>query len=297
MPYIAQYLHASYEVENISTASGVPGMDQAAAATPTGLTAGLFQQFTSISHLVAGVQGLTFNVERLAWVAGDGLSTQVLVASTSSGITSMAQLMTQNKTAAASGSPLKMILGANGALDSAIPQTVLGVLGVHVDYLVGYPSVSEEATGLERGDAPLTFLPSSTVGPLIAGGQAKALAITGKIPAGTLYRSVESSAPTFAQLFKQYPPTTKAAKALATAVDDITNLPSGLLALQTGVAGYKVDAMRAAAAWAEKQPDFRSQMLADSLNPTVYNPVAAKTNFINSLKKEAGLGCYLSGTC
>ncbi|HUY07050.1 MAG TPA: hypothetical protein VMU99_07320 [Acidimicrobiales bacterium] len=297
MPYIAEYLHASFKVEDISIANGVPGMNQAAAASPTGLTAGVFQQFTSISHLVAGVQGLNFNVERLAWIAGDGLSTQVLVASASSGITSVAELMSASKTAANSGTPISMILGANGSLVSAVPQAVLGVLGIHLHFIPGYPSVSVEATGLERGDAPLTFLPSSIIGPLITGGKAKALAITGKIPLGTLYRGVESSAPTFAQLFRKYPPKTKAQKAQASSVEDITSLPSGLLALQTGVAGYKVDAMRAAAIWAEKRPGFRSQMLSYSLNPKVYNPVTAKSAFIKSIKEETSLGCFLAGTC
>lgn len=297
MPYVAKYLHASFEVENVSTAEGVPGMNQAASAPPTGLTLGVFQQFTSVSHLIAGVQGLNFNVERLAWIAGDGLSTQVLVAKTSSGITSMAQLLSEAKTAAAAGHPLSMIIGAAGSLVSAIPQAVFAELGLHVHYLSGYPGVSQEASGIERGDGELTFLPSSIVGPLITGGQVKPLAITGPIPPGTEYRSVEVVAPTFAQLFKRYPPKTKAEKSIASAVDSLTSLPSGLLGTQTGVPAYKVAALRAATTWAERQSSFRSQMLKYSLNPTVYNPVAAKSAFIKFTKKGQSLRCYLSASC
>lgn len=297
MPYIAQYLHASYEVEDVSEADGLPGQDQAASAPPTGLTAGVFQLFSSISKQIAGAQGLNFNVERLAWIAGDGLSTNVLAASSSSGISNISQLIADSKSGAASNKPVKMIISTTGSLASALPRALFGLLGINVEYLTGYSNVGAEASGLVRGDGQVTFIASSTLGPLIAGGQAKAIAITGKIPISTKYRSVEDVAPTFAQILKEYPPKTKANKILALALDDITSLPSGLLALQTGVAGYKIDAMRAAAAWAEKQPNFRSQMLADSLNPIVYNPVAAKSAFISSLKKEKGLGCYLAASC
>jgi tripartite-type tricarboxylate transporter receptor subunit TctC len=297
MPYVAQYLHASYEIEDVSEADGIPGQNQAASAPPTGLTLGVFQLFASISKQVAGVQGLTFNVNRLAWVAGDGVSTNVLVASASSGITNIAQLIADSKTGTADNNPVKMLTSTAGSLASTLPRALLGLLGINVEYVTGYTNVAAEATGLVRGDGQLTFIASSTLGPLIAGGQAKAIAITGKIPLGTEYRSVEDVAPTFAQIFKKYPPKTKAGRKLAAALDDITTLPSGLMALQTGVPAYKVDAMRAAAAWAEKQPDVRSEMLADSLNPKVYNPVQAKSAFISSLKKETGLACYMTATC
>jgi hypothetical protein len=292
MPYVAKYLNATYEVLDVSEADGVPGQDQAASALPTGLTLGVYQLFSSISHIVAGVQGLNFNVQRLAWISGEALSTNILAASDSSGITNIAQLIADSKT-----TPLKMIVSATGTLSSALPRAALALLGVNVQYLTGYTTSSAEATGLLRGDGQLTFSGNSTLGALIAGGQVKALAITGKIPIGTLYRSAEDSAPTFAQLFKKYPPKSRAQKKLVTALDDITSLPAGLLALQTGVPGYKVDTMRAATEWAEKQPGFTSQMVAAGSPPKVYDPVAAKTAFIAALKTETGLGCYLTATC
>lgn len=289
-PYLSSYLHASVNIENISAGGAAPGENDMASAKPDGLTAGLLQLFTPMSQILTGQQVLNFNVDRLAWIAAMGPTPQILVAAPSSPYTTLSALVH-------SPAPVRIIASINTGLDGGLERALLGLLHVNAQFLSGYSAVTQEVVGLQRGDGPVTMLPIATVGPLLAGGQAVGLINTIVPSPGASYRAQVLHIPLYPAVFKRFPPRTPAEKADVAGLEYLASSPSGLLALQSGAAGAKVAALRAAVVWAFKQPGLRAQLATDGEDTAYIDPVQAKASFAASLRNTKGLACYVEQTC
>lgn len=289
-PYISAYLHATVNVADITAGTTTSAEDIEAGAAPTGLVAGVMQLFTPIASAITNTPSVNFNIAREAWINAEPASPTLIVALSSSPYTSISAIKHATTTP-------KMLVGLPGSLASALARGLLGVVGAKVQFISGLANTAEEVLGLEQNDGQLAPLTLATAGPLLAGGLVKAVAITQIPPVETAYRQYVTSTPTFIQILKQYPPTAESVKKAAAALAFLTTSPQGLLTLPTAVAGYKVDALRAAAAWAYGQPGFKSQELTDGLSPKLINPLQAKQDYLASLKNDTALSCYILGTC
>lgn len=288
-PYLGAYLHATVNVEDITTGNTITGQDAMAAAKPDGLTIGMLNVLNDISLSVTHTAGLNFNPARLAFIAQAGQSTSVLVANPSSSFKTFSQVKS-------SGSPVS-ILTENSGTDNLILRVWMGVLGVKTNFVSGYIKLTDLVQGFLRGDAPVSLISLSNSGALIAAQKAVPLAVTVQPAPGTLYRSSLTHLPTLASLLAQYPAKSKLATSQYDAMLAMSKAGGTPLVTQTRVPNAEVVALRAAAKFTFKAGGFKAQMLKDGLNPTYNDPVTAKQAYITSLAKGSTIACFITASC
>jgi tripartite-type tricarboxylate transporter receptor subunit TctC len=289
-PELQAYLGlGTWEVTSYTTGSSIPGQDVIARSTANGLTIGFLNPLADIQDTLENVPGINFNPVRMAFIGATGISGSALVSREGSGITSFAQLVSASK---AGG--LKELYEA-GSL-GAIQQIWMGVMGISTTYVSGYAAQATVLTGLLRGDGPVAFFNNSLVCPALQGNQVTMLASLGVPPVGTECRSFYASAPTLKQLEKQFPPKTAKQKKEWTTMLDLVSLLANPIVTQTAVPAWKLATLRAAVAWSYKQAAFKTTMLNGGQNPTLLNPVQAKTSYQAGLKRGPLVICYITGS-
>lgn len=286
-PYLAEYLHATVNVTDISTGGDISGQDQTASATDTGLTIGCLTSLSDASDTAAGVPGLNFNPARVAWIAGTGPGTDVLVQRPGGPFTTFSTLK-------AASAPTRMLTVTSSGT-STIYRMFMAAFGVPSSFVTGYANVAALETGYERGDANVTMSSLTALGALVAGGQAQVLAITTVPTAGTEFRAAIDSAPTFGKLEKQFPAKTKAQRNQYEALNAALTLTGQAVFTQTRVAADKVGVLRAAAVWAFQQPGFKTAMLAAAQNPKYVNPAIAKASYTSALSLSSYMAAAING--
>ena len=272
---IGSYLHATVNVEDIVPGASIPEQDTLAASTPNGLTIGWINALSDASFVLTKTAGLNFNPAREAYLAEEDGSLDVLVAQPHT-LANFAALKS-------SSSEISTLTETSGSVNTIL-RVMLGVLGVKANYISGYSSTTAETQGFARGDGQLVMLGLSNIGPLIAGGLAVPIAVTAKPPKGLAYAKYLAGVPTLAQLLATYPAKTKALANQYTALTALQSLLGVTIATQTSVAQDKVDALRAAFAWAFKQKSVQQSLLNIGDNPNSASPTTAKQLFIQALK-------------
>ncbi|HVB04979.1 MAG TPA: hypothetical protein VNF07_01860 [Acidimicrobiales bacterium] len=288
-PYFSSYLHATVNVEDISSGATIPGQNFAEAAAPNGLTIGEINAVGDAANVLTHTLGINFNPARVAYIASYGPSPLVLLATPASGITSFAQV--KNAT-----TPYRALTQATGT-GPTITRSIMGVLHAPVNWLTGYANAGQQVAGFQRGDGQLAWVTLGVGGPLIQGGAAKVIAATSKAPKGMAYGRLIANVPTTADLLKQYPAKNRSERAAYAAVALIDQMAAVLpIFTQTGVDATRVDALRAAAKWAFQQSSLRTELLNQGQNDQYADPVAAKQVYIDTLKDGAVLVPYFSAT-
>ncbi len=290
-PYVAQYLGANVNILSITTGNSVPGQDSLAHATPDGLTYGVLNVLNDVSLVLTNTPGINFNPARLAYLAATGVASSPLLTLPTSGYHTFADLI-----AASKAGTLKVLTQTTGTANTIL-RTWFGIMGIKPQWISGYSSLSVENTGFLRNDGPIADISLSTSCGNIVANQEVPIAVNLIPPVGTNCRKFLLNVPTFKDLEKQYPPKTKKEKTLWATLFALSAASGTPFVTQTGVAGYKVDTLRAALKWTYAQPGFKSAMLAFGLNPTYTDPVVAKFNYINSIKNGASIVCYIQATC
>jgi hypothetical protein len=242
------------------------------------------------SLILTKTPGINFNPARLAYLSGSGPSPQPLVATPSSGYTNWNQVY-----AAGKAGTLKILTQTSGTVNTML-RVWMGVLGIHPQWISGYSSLNLETTGLLRGDGPMAVIGLSNSCSYLIGNQFVALAVNNVPVVGTNCRKYVTSVPTWKQMAKTYAKT-KAQKKLWNTLLDLNAATGTPTVTQTGVAGYKIAALRAALKWVYAQPSFIQTNLLDGINPTYVNPVVAKTDYLNTIKYGQPVVCYIQATC
>jgi len=287
-PYLATYLHSTVNVTDIPAGATIPGQNFTEAATPDGLTIGELNSVGDAANVLTGTPGINFNPGRVAYIASYAPTPLVLLATPASGLTSFSQL--QNAV-----TPIKGLTLTTGT-GPTISRSLMGVLHLKINWITGYQNQNAQITGLLRGDGQFAWVTLQAGGPLIQSGQVRLLAITSRAPKGMAYESLIKSAPTTAEILKQYPAKSRADKKGYAAVTLINQMASVLpIFTQTGVPAARVEALRAATKWAFKQSALQTQLLNQGINDQYRDPVAAKLLYINALKESGVLVPYILG--
>ena len=290
-PLVAAYLGATVNVPIYSIGNTIPGQDAMASSVPNGLSFGILNVLNDASLILTNTPGINFNPARLAFLSGTQVNSTPFITQPSTSFKSFADVLAANK----AGS-LKVLTETTGTINTYL-RVWFGVEGIKPQWVTGYSSLSQYTAGFVRGDGPLADISLSSSCPLLIGGQAVALATNTVPPVGTNCRKYLAAVPTLKDLYKEYPPTTKAQRNLWQILFALNNDQGYPFATQTGVPAYKVDTLRAALKWAYAQPSFRSQMLANGLNPNYVDPVIAKNNFRALISNGAKITCYIEATC
>ena len=160
-------------------------------------------------------------------------------------------------------------------------RTVNAIWNVHYKPICGYATTALVVQGFDRGDGTLMINGLSTVGPLIQGGLARPILISGKVQPGITYGSLVANTPTFTQAAKLYPPKSKADQKLLTTLLSMESVSGSLIMGPTQMPADDVLAMRAAFQAAFKQPALKTLLLSQG-NPThpVLDGPAAKQQLL-----------------
>jgi tripartite-type tricarboxylate transporter receptor subunit TctC len=282
VPDMESYLHATINVENVDTAGGIPGQDQAAAATPDGLTIGQINIQTDLGDTLRNLPGLNFNPERLAFLGGPPLPVQVWVATPS--------VFTTFREATKAAGPVKVVSGTNGVFLPVIDS----VFGMNETLLTGYTNPASQLQGLLRGDGPVSEGSMATFGTAIAAGQIKPLLVTSQQKVWpSNVSAIMKSVPSISSYEKQYPPKTAQEKKAVQTILDMAE--QALIFTAPGkTPAARVDALRAALQVALTDKSLYSQILNDELTPGFVSGPAAKADYLEAVQLSPSIVKYLN---
>lgn len=290
-PLFKQYLGVTLNITPFPTGNSIPGQNYLAHATPDGLTIGMLNPLNDIQDILTNKPGIAFNPIRMAYLVQNGPNASPIIAGVGSGYTSFSQVVRDGK-----AGTLKMLTQNTGTLNT-IQRTWMGVLGLHPQYIAGYASLASEVQGLVRGDGPMGLFDLSLACGMLQQGKAVVLATSIVPPAGTNCRKYLTNVPTLKQTQKLYPPKTKLQKTQWQTLLSLFAVTGNPTVTQTSVAGYKIQALRAAMKWAYAQQSYKTTMLNFGQNPTYHSPVQAKLAYATALKLGHSVVCYINGTC
>lgn len=285
-PFIGSYLHASVVVEDEGTANGVPGQDALVAAAPTGLVIGFVNAGSIATEALTHTPGFNFSPGRLSYIAGQTNGPQVLLASPSSPYTTFAALKSVGSA---------RVLAALPGQGTSDLQVLLGMLNLHVQWVSGYSGITQVAQGFQRGDGPLAALGWTNAESLLQAGLAKVLAMSAKVPVGTSDRQYAAGVPTYSNLLKQYLGKNPSQKQLSDekVFDEFVTIGQPIIT-QTRVAEDKVLALRAATAWAWKQPAYKAESVTTGAGGVYVDPLTAKIQYNSLIAGGTAIAPYLT---
>lgn len=283
-PAVATFLGASaVNVTNISAASGIPGMDQIARATPNGLTIGFLNAEASLSDTyLFPTPGFTFNPEHVDFLGAVPPQPTVWLrkpTSTACPYTNLQSIVTA--TQAAPGS----------ATDIDVPNSTADIwtrlanltFGIKARLITGYPTSTAGLTGFERGDGCLDNANLSTSSSLIVGGQAVPLFVWPKPLKGSSVAAALANTPTLTQELKIIKPKYEYEKQAAQAIIALNQLPNRIMFAPTKTPTDKVLALQAALKWAMAQGSVISIVSAEGSEPGFVSGTIAKADYVKAV--------------
>ncbi len=260
---LGSYLHATFNVEDISSGLSITGQDTLAHAAPDGLTVGMLETGLDINNVINRNPALNFNPARENMLGGFTNSTTVIVVSPSAPYKNFGELISLS-----ASTPPNLLLQTVSATNTTV-RLFTKAFGINDKITFGYSNSSAIITGFLRGDGNFVSQSVNAVLPLVQGGKALPLAQQTIQPAGTPANTALTNVPTFAQLEKKYPPTTKLEKRAMTLFNAIESLSSIAIAAPSATAYPEVLAMRTAIKKELKSASVTSQ-LENIGDPTGY---------------------------
>jgi tripartite-type tricarboxylate transporter receptor subunit TctC len=287
-PLVEKYLDATVNIVSIPAGATIAGQDQAAAASPNGLTIGDLNVSANISNKATNVAGINFDETKVGYVSGLPINPDVFVISPSQ------SYKTWDALVAARPSSLSSADYA-GSID-ILQRTMYGAYGIKAKLVTGYSDVPDQVAGFLRGDTQLAANQVPAFESTIAGGKARALLVTAPITAGSSGYAQLKTVPDIAQFAAKNPPKTaggkNAIKAMETlfgaeAVNNVVFAPAGtpapLLAALT-------EAFHSAQTSATAEAAFTKASLA----PGYISPAQVAADITASTKLEGAIGAAVS---
>lgn len=269
-PVVGTYLHASVDITNIAPANTITGQDAFAAANPDGLTIGMINPGADILNEISNTPGVNFNPLRVAFLGASGGGATEYSCLTSSGITSMSQVITSTK-------PISEVIVTTGTQTIEM-RLVNASFGFPTDVITGYTSTHSEVQGYERGDGNCSVLGIGDVATFIAAGKATILMRTADVNKGTAYYGEQATAPYFSKLEQQYPAKTNRERLARVALLALGTV-GHQFNVQTKVSEDKVLALRAAFQFAFENKSVQSLLLSEGNEVGFVNGLQTKLDY------------------
>ncbi|HET9077590.1 MAG TPA: hypothetical protein VFN68_11720 [Acidimicrobiales bacterium] len=248
-PYMAQYLHATINIQNIPAGNTIVGQNTLASSSPNGLTIGWLNLVEDVSDKAAGISGINFDPSKMAIIGATDPIPVVVIDKSSAPYTSFSAL-------ASAAGPIKTLTQTKGST-ALIERVLMAAFGVKSQYIAGYESSADLKAGFSRGDGIVAVDNVSAFGPLITGKTGRPLLLTNAVASTSSLASAFSGVPTVDQYSAQHPPAAAAAQALKAVMALYTY--NVTLAAAPGTPTKYVDALQAAMKWAMDQPGAQQQ--------------------------------------
>lgn len=264
-PYMAQYLHATINVENIPAGNTIVGQNTLASSKANGLTIGWLNVVEDVSEKAAGIKGLTFDPTQLSLIGSTPPIPVVVITTPSSPYTSFASLVS-------APGPVKALTQTKGST-ALIERVIFAGFGANVKYIAGYESSADLKAGFQRGDGVTSLDNISAFGPLITGHAARPVLVSSTVPSSSSLYSALSGVTTLSQFEQSHPPKGNAGQALKAVLALYTY--NTTLAAAAGTPPDELAALQAAMKSAMQNPAAQKQAQTVHLTAGYESPQAA----------------------
>ncbi|MGH9056623.1 MAG: hypothetical protein ACRDYY_12300 [Acidimicrobiales bacterium] len=283
-PYMAQYLHATVNVENIPAGNTIVGQNTLASSQPNGLTIGWLNVTEDVSDKAAGVTGVTFDPGQLGIIGSTPPIPVVVLATPKSGFKSFESLTTASQVTA-----LTQTKGSTALIENVI----LAGFGVKVKYIAGYESSSALKAGFSRGDGEIAVDNISAFGPFITGNAGVPLMVTSAVPSSSPLAPDLTNVPTVTQYEKSHTLSGNLAQVLNAVMDIYTY--NATMAAPAGVPAGRLAALQAAMKWTMQQPAAQQQAAKLHLEAGYLTPQATTQAIQAGFASAALIKPYVPG--
>lgn len=290
-PYLASYLHATVNVDNIPAGNTVAGQNFVAHAPTNGLTLGWLNAGPDVENAVLGLSAVNFvpTAQQFLGATAPG-QTALLVAKTAA-CAKWSSLAAIAKGSSASTPVTEVLQTAGTGTFFTVMADV--AFGVHYKALTGYASTSDQTQGFVRGDGCLTDMPAAQADSLVKGGAATAILLSTPLQPNAAIAKDFVGVPTVAEESNALASsiTTSAQRDALTALNDVDSSTRVLFA-PAGTPAGEVTALSNAFKSAMANSALQRQAIAEG-NPTGWESNATATqqyeSFLDAAKKEAAV--------
>lgn len=281
-PALGKYLHATVNTVSIPAGATVAGQDQAAVASPNGLTFGTMNISADVSNAATKQPNVNFDITKEEVIAGLPINPEVFVVQPSSSDKTWSALV--------SGTASMRSVATAGS-NQVLEEGIYGSWGVKAKLVTGYENVPEEVAGFLRGDGSLGANSVTTFASAISAGKARPLLVTGPVLQGMSGYAQMKSVPDLATLAAQDPPATasgkaglKAMEALfgATAVNQVYFCPPG-------TPQSRVEALTIAVKAVLAEASTRKAFIQQNLTPGYLSPAQSRAAIAADVKEEPAI--------
>jgi len=284
-PLMAQYLHATVNVQNIPPGNTIVGQNTLAASSPDGLTIGWLNIGEDITNQTKGVPGVNFDPTKMGFVGVAGQGDFVLVADPSSSYKSFDDVVKAT-------APVPTLDVTSGTADLAL-RLIYGAYSVKAKYITGYESSKLLAAGFLRHDAPVAFQEPVVFQSAIQAGQATPLMIMSPLDPSNPIAAKMANVPTLDKLQQTDPPSGATAKTTIAELKTIVT-DGQVLAAPPATPDGRVAALTAAMQFAMSQSSLLDQARKQGLLPNFQTGAQVRPALEDGFKQEQLLKPYLT---
>lgn len=171
-PYLRKYLKATVVVENKPGAGGITALNGIAIAPPDGLQIMLVKGNAAIMAQLTGQTGVRYDMQKLNFLGGTGVSPDTLVVGPSSPVRSVTDLTKRQDT---------MLWAASGPMDGLSDGAALTcqAFSIKCKIIMGYRTTNDAALALARGESEGMLTNESSAFNYVKGETVRVVAIMG----------------------------------------------------------------------------------------------------------------------
>lgn len=256
-PVMANYLHATVNVEDVAGGNTVVGQNQAAAANPDGLTLGWINSNQDLSFKITGKGTTAFTPEDQELLGGPGQNTVVWVTSPSSKLSTWQDVLSTDS--------LSSLDVTSGTAD-LYERAMYCAYGIKPKIVTGYENAKAIEAGFLRGDAPIAEEEVSVFSDAITSNKATPVLYSVLPPASSLTPFLKK-AQSIAEVAEQNPPPNASGKAILAEVQKLAVVPNNILFAPKGTPASEVSVLGAAVHAALSDKNVQAQAIKEGLTP------------------------------
>ena len=256
---IGKYLGCNVKVSNVPQGNTMPGQDEAASATPNGLTIGYLNVASDLDAQVVGKPGINFNPDKVEFLGSPPAPFNVMVSAPTSPYKTIQDVLS-------STTPVRVLEPASGGATSSV-EVFVSAYKANIQLVTGYANSSALVQGFLRGDGPVTDTAEKPLISSIASGKARPILQMGSPdnnPSSKVYSELKN-VPTLNQLYASDPPSSQSGKSLLEALINYRSIPQQWLFVPSGTPTSIVTTLREAMKAALLSAGSEKELEADGL--------------------------------
>jgi tripartite-type tricarboxylate transporter receptor subunit TctC len=256
-PAIGSYLHATVNVEDVAGGNTIVGQNQAANASPNGLTLGWINANQNLEFQITGQGSISFTPTDEDLLGAPAQNTVVWVTSPNANLKTWQSVVDLKKFSS---------LDVTSGTADLYERTLYCAYGLQPKMVTGYENAKAIEAGFLRGDGPIAEEELSVFADAITSGSAVPV-LYSELPPSSSVTPYLQKAQSIAQLAQSDQPSTSSGKAILAEVQRLAVLPNNILFAPKGTPADEVSALSAAVHSALSNSSVQAQAVKEGLTP------------------------------